>query len=107
MADNILIDEGQDAAGVVYIYAVRLQAKIVSLNNSYTEAVYQEIIDVTSSQQARAEAIQLDIGSDTHSAVLEYYVTLQDTGLPGDIGKYSANVFMRQIEPRLVLTPAT
>ncbi len=88
------------------IYAIRLQAKVVSLNNSYTAAVYQEVIDVQNSAQAKAYAKDLDIGKDTHSAVLEYYVTLQGTGLPGDIAKYSANVFMIQVEPRLVLQNA-
>lgn len=85
------------------IYAVRLQAKVVSLNNAYIEAVYQETLDVTGSAQAKAYAKSLDVGKDTHTAVLEYYVTLQGTGLPGDIVKYSANVFMLQVEPRLVL----
>ena len=86
------------------IYAIRLQAKIVSLNNAYTEAVSQEIIDTPNSTFAKAYAKSLDVGKTTHSAVLEYYVTLQGTELPGDIGKYSANIFMIQIEPRLVLT---
>lgn len=85
------------------IYAIRLQAKIVSLNNSYTDAVYQEIIDVPDSATAKNYAKDLDIGKDTHSAVLEYYVTLQGTGLSGDIVRYSANVFMIQVEPRLIL----
>lgn len=85
------------------IYAVRLQAKVVSLNNSYTEAVYQEVLDTPDSDYAKAYAKSLDVGKTTHSAVLEYYVTLQGTGLPGDVVKYSANVFMIQVEPRLVL----
>lgn len=85
------------------IYAVKLQAKVVSLNNSYTDAVYQEVLQVSTSDEAKAYAKSLDVGKDTHSAVLEYYVTLQGTGLPGDVAKYSANVFMIQVEPRLVL----
>lgn len=89
------------------IYAIRLQAKVVSLNNSYTAAVYQEVLDVANSAEAKAYAKSLDVGKDTHSAVLEYYVTLQGTGLPGDISKYSANVFMIQIEPRLVINAGT
>lgn len=88
------------------IYAIRLQAKVVSLDNSYINAVYQETLDVTSSVQAKAYAKSLDVGKTTHSAVLEYYVTFQGTGLPGDITRYSANVFMIQVEPRLVLNVA-
>lgn len=85
------------------IYAVKLQAKVVSLNNSYTDAVYQETLQVQNSAEAKAYAKSLDVGKTTHSAVLEYYVTLQGTGLPGDVVRYSANVFMIQVEPRLVL----
>lgn len=87
------------------IYAVRLQAKVVTLNNAYTDAVAQEVIDCRSSAEAKAYARALDLGKTTHSAVLEYYVTLRDSGVFGDQVKYEQGVFVIQVEPRLILAP--
>lgn len=80
------------------IYAVGLQAKIVSLNKSYTAAVHQEIISCASSAEAEAYAKSLDVGKFTHTSVIEYYVI----GENGDVFTYEASVFMVQVEPRLV-----
>lgn len=85
------------------IYAVGLQAKIVSLNKSYTAAVHQEIIDSTGSAHAEAYAKSLDVGKSTHSSVIEYYVIKAGTGEYGDVSTYEAGVFVIQVEPRLII----
>lgn len=87
------------------IYAVKLEAKVVTLNSSYTTVVAQEIVTVRTSTQAKAYAASLDVGKNTHSSVKEYLITLTGSGAYGDIVTYLPNVFVIQVEPRLILAP--
>lgn len=80
------------------IYALGLQAKIVTLNKSYTATVAQCILDCRSSVEANSYAGTLDLGKDTHSYASEYYVITSDK-----VYTYEAAVFMVQVEPRLIL----
>lgn len=84
------------------IYASNLQAKLVTLDNTYTQALSQVVIDVLTSGEAEAAAVVLDDGTDTHTSVLEYYVT-KDTGIAGDVMTFTAQTFKKQVEPSLVL----
>lgn len=89
------------------INAVGLSAKIVTLNGDFTTAIAQVTIPVRSSAEAEAAAKALDVGHDTHSGVLEYYVILTGSGVFGDALTYKAAYFKYAIEPKLVLAPET
>lgn len=89
------------------IHAISLRAKVVTLNGDFTTAIGQEIITVRSSAEAEAYAHELDIGHDTHSGVLEYYVVLTGSGALGDSMTYRSAYFKYAIEPILVLAPAS
>ena len=89
------------------IYAVKLEARVITQNASYTAVIAAETVTVRTSAEAKAYAKSLDVGKKQHSAVKEYYVTLTGSGAYGDIVTYEQGVFVIQVEPRLILAPYT
>lgn len=89
------------------IYAVKLEARIVTQNASYTQVIATETITVRTSTEAKNYANALDVGKKQHSAVKEYYVTITGSGAYGDVFTYEQGVFVIQVEPRLILAPYT
>ena len=89
------------------IYAIRLQAELVTLSNDYIDVLWAGTVDCVSSADAEAQCAAIDAGTENYTAVFKYVVTKTGSGLYGDVVKYSPLQFKKSIEPNLVLTPPT
>jgi len=84
--------------------AVKLEAHLVTLANNNVDVVRGRWYQVPSSAEALAKCERINKGVDTHTAILEYRLTLEGTGVYGDVIIFDPWLFTNTVEPLLKLS---